>query len=92
MKHNLFFLFLTGVSASAMGTEGVQSSGQPAFFFVGGCALILLMVARLVSKTKELAKAPVSNGAELSSGYEARYETPFNVGFAESTHAVGGDS
>jgi hypothetical protein len=39
-----------------MGSQGSAHPAQPAFFFVGGCGLILLMMTLLVRKTREIGK------------------------------------
>jgi hypothetical protein len=92
MKRTFTLLFLTlPVSTYAMGSASAGPTPEAASFFLGGCGLILMMLIRLAWKTRRT-ETP---NAELSSRYEARYETsefPIPVGFPNSAHAGGRDS
>jgi hypothetical protein len=88
-----FTLLLLTLPVSASAGQNVGQSPAPAGFFVGGCGLILLTVVWLSWKTKKMVNAGLEK-AELSSRYEARYESgefPI-VGFPDSAHAGGRDS
>jgi hypothetical protein len=57
MKHTSNrLLLLLAISASAFGSQGSAPSAQAGSFFVGGCALILLTMARLLWKTRGIGK------------------------------------
>jgi hypothetical protein len=83
-----FSLLLLTLPLAASTTSGSATGPEPASFFVGGCGLIFLMVARLTLKTR---KPDTAAKAELSSGYETS-EFSIPVGFPGSAHSCGGDS
>jgi hypothetical protein len=55
-RYSILALLTLGISSSAMAAQAIPSTPNPAFFFVGGCGLILLTMGRLAWKTRRIGK------------------------------------
>jgi hypothetical protein len=84
-----FTLLLLTLPATAFAMGSAAAGPAPAGFFLGGWAVILVMLVRLSRKTRKTGDAGFVP-AEVSSRYETS-EFPIVV-FRDSAHAGGRDS